>query len=78
MRALHFPHHITPTDLQPDIVWWSDQKKFYLFKLTISFESSVAEARAHKQTKYADLAEVGECKGYSTDTITIEIGSRAC
>ena len=41
----NFPHHITPTDLRPDIVWWSDQKKkLYLFELTICFESSVAEA----------------------------------
>ena len=23
----HFPHHITPTNLRPDIVWWSDRKK---------------------------------------------------
>lgn len=22
-----FPHHIIPTDLRPDIVWWSDQRR---------------------------------------------------
>ena len=73
----NFPHHITPTDLRPDIVWWSDQnKKFYLFKLTISFESSVAEAHARKQAKYAGLVKAGKCKGYSTVLITIKVGSR--
>ena len=31
-EAYNFPHHITPTCLRPDIVWWSDQhKELWLF-----------------------------------------------
>ena len=42
-----FPHHITPTNLRPDIVWWSDlHKQLWLFELTSSHESLVAGARA--------------------------------
>ena len=37
-----FPHHITPTDLRPDIVWWCDrQRVLWLFELTISYETVV-------------------------------------
>ena len=32
-----FPHHITPTNLRTDIVWWGErQRELWLFELTIS------------------------------------------
>ena len=47
-----FPHHIVPTNLRPDIVWWSDEKKeLWLFELTISFETLVEDARRRKTAK---------------------------
>ena len=47
-----FPQHIISTDQGPDIVWWSDERKeLHLFKLTVSFESKVADARARKVHK---------------------------
>ena len=37
--------HITPTTLRPDIVWWSDvEKQLWLFELTVSYETAVADA----------------------------------
>ena len=55
-----FPHHITPTNLRPDIVWWSDQQReLWLFELTISYESVVANAKARKRAKYNDLCSGG-------------------
>ena len=72
-----FPHHITPTDMRPDVVWWSDeQKKLWLLELTISYESLVAETRQRKCVKYQDLVEAGQAAGYRTELITIEVGSR--
>ena len=72
-----FPHHISPTNLRPDIVWWSDhQRELWLFELTVSFESQVADARARKRTKYYDLVEAGKAAGYRTELITVEVGSR--
>lgn len=72
-----FPHHITPTNMRPDIVWWSDERKeLWLFELTISFESLVADSRQRKRAKYQDLVEAGQAAGYSTELITIEVGSR--
>ena len=72
-----FPHHITPTDMRPDIVWWSDsQRELWLFELTISYETRVAEARERKQVKYQDLVEAGRTAGYKTELISIEVGSR--
>ena len=42
-----FPHHITPTNLRPDMVWWSDEKKqIRLLELTISYE--MVMDRAHE------------------------------
>ena len=72
-----FPHHITPTNLRPDLVWWSDQQKeLWLFELTISFETHMAEARSRKRAKYQDLLEAGRAAGYKTELLTIEVGSR--
>lgn len=72
-----FPHHITPTNLRPDIVWWCDEKKeLWLFELTISYESHIAEARERKRTKYQDLLEAGRAAGYKTELLTVEVGSR--
>jgi hypothetical protein len=72
-----FPQHIITTDMRPDIVWWSDHlRELWLFELTISYESRVAEARQRKQAKYADLVEAGKVAGYRTELITIEVGSR--
>ena len=45
-----FPHHITPTSLRPDIVWWNDQQReLWLFELTVSYESLVADAGVRKK-----------------------------
>ena len=72
-----FPQHIIPTDLRPDIVWWSDQQKeLWLFELTISYESHVADARGRKRAKYHDLEVAGRVAGYKTELISIEVGSR--
>lgn len=35
-----FPYHIFPTDMHPDMVWWSDEmNKLWMFELTISYET---------------------------------------
>ena len=40
-----FPHHNTPTNMRPDMVWWSDQlRELWLFELTISYESNKADS----------------------------------
>ena len=76
-QTYSFPHHISPTNLRPDIVWWSDTHKvLWLFELTVSFESLVADAQGRKQSKYLDLVEAGRSAGYKTELITIEVGSR--
>ena len=72
-----FPHHITPTNLRPDIVWWCDgRRELWLLELTISYEMKVANARSRKRAKYLDLVEAGRAAGYKTSFITLEVGSR--
>ena len=72
-----FPHHITPTNLRPDIVWWCDgRRELWLLELTISYETKVANARSRKRAKYLDLVEAGRAAGYKTSLITLEVGSR--
>ena len=64
-EVYRFPQHITPTNLRPDIVWWSDQRReLWLLELTVSYESGVADARARKAAKYHDLVEAGRVAGY--------------
>ena len=68
-----FPHHITPTNLRPDIVWWGEcQRELWLFELTISYETLMERKRA----KYQDLVEAGRAAGFKTELITVEVGSR--
>ena len=53
-----FPQHITPTNLCPDVVWWSDQLKVvWLLELTCSFETAMDQAHHLKEAKYHDLVE---------------------
>ena len=76
-KPYSFPHHITPTNLRPDIMWWNDkQRELWLFELTVSYETLVADARLRKRVKYHDLVELGRAAGYKTDLITFEVGSR--
>ena len=73
----NFPRHITPNNLRPDIVWWSDcQRELWLFELTISYESHVADARERKRVKYKNLVDAGKAAGYKTELLTVEVGSR--
>ena len=72
-----FPIHISPTDLRPDIVLWSDsEKQLILAELTVSFETSFEAAAERKETNYQDLVSRAEQAGYSTTLITLEMGSR--
>ena len=72
-----FPIHITPTNLHPDIVWWSDVKReVCLVELTISFESRMAVSRERKCEKYKDLVKALRGAGYRATLITLEVGSR--
>lgn len=72
-----FPHHIVPTTLRPDIVWWDDSKKrLLLIELTISFETSFDSAAERKRAKYEDLQQRAQRTGYHTTIITLEVGSR--
>ena len=74
-QTYSFYHHITPTNMHPDIIWWSENQKLWLFELTISFKSLVADSQHHKQANYQDLVEAGRAAGYKTELITIEVGS---
>ena len=72
-----FPHHIVPTTLRPDIVWWDESKKrLLLIELTISFETSFDSAAERKRAKYEDLQRRAQRAGYHTTIITLEVGSR--
>ena len=72
-----FPHHIVPTSLRPDIVWWDDMnKKLSLLELTICFETSFDDAAECKRAKYEELQQQAQKKGYKTSLITVEVGSR--
>ena len=72
-----FPHHIVPTDLRPDIVWWNDQlRRIVIVELTISFETSFKQAAERKALKYEDVITRARSVGYSGRVITLHVGSR--
>ena len=48
-----FPHHIIPTDLRPDLVWWDEaHKSITLVELTVCFETNFDR---RKTAKYLHL-----------------------
>ena len=72
-----FPHHITPTNLRPDVVWWSDEKKqIRLLELTISYETVMDRAHERKLAKYEDVVVGARARGYDAECIAVEVGSR--
>ena len=77
LSEYEFPHHIVPTTLRPDVVWWDDQKKkLKLIELTVCFETSFEAAAKRKQLRYAELKQQAQREGYRTSLITLEVGSR--
>ena len=76
-EGYHFPSHIVPTDLCPDLVMWSDHsKKLDLFELTVCFETGFDDAARRKTTRYSELASDVRAHGYRTTIIPIQIGSQ--
>ena len=72
-----FPQHITPTNLRPDLVWWSEQQKvLWILELTISFKIMMENAHQTKTAKYMDLVEEVRLGGYRAECIAFEVGSR--
>ena len=74
-----FPHHIVPTDLRPDIVWWDDARslrQILLIELTICFETSFIHAAERKELKYEGIIERARAAGYRGRVITLQVGSR--
>ena len=68
-----FPHHIVPTDLRPDLVWWNDTEKvIYFAELTIPFETSFVAAAERKSVKYDSLVSRAMEAGYSATFIPIQ------
>ena len=72
-----FPPTAASTDLRPDLVVWSDsQRVLVLAELTVCFETNFVDASRRKSDKYRDLMETCTASGYTTQTITLEVGSR--
>ena len=72
-----FPLHITATDLRPDLVWWDDtHRSLNMAELTVCFETNFEEAARRKSAKYDHLVEQAKAKGYSTELILLQVGSR--
>ena len=77
LGSYDFPHHIVPTDLRPDIVWWDDSlRKMMLIELTICFETSFQHAAERKELKYEDVMARARSSGYNGCVITLQVGSR--
>ena len=72
-----FPLHIIPTDLRPDLVWWDEaHKSITLVELTVCFETNFEEAARRKTAKYQHLVDEAKARGYRSELITLQFGSR--
>ena len=73
----NFPLMITSIDLRPDIVLCSKTlQSATLVELTVCYETNYVQAQTHKSDKYQDLVDAGETNGFTTEVITLEVGSR--
>jgi hypothetical protein len=71
------PPNILVTKLKPDIcVLHEDGDRIDLVELTVPFETNTDKAHSRKQTKYADLVNDLNQKGYTYQLYCVEVGSR--
>ena len=74
---LKFPDHIASTNLRPDMVMFSNQKKkIVLWELTVSWEDNFEAAHERKLGKYQELVEQCRDRGWQTKCEPIEVGAR--
>jgi hypothetical protein len=71
------PPNILVTKLKPDMcVLHEDGVRIDLVELTVPFETNIDKAHSRKQSKYADLVENINQKGYNCQLYCVEVGSR--
>ena len=76
-ETYHFPTHIVPTDLRPDLEMWSDlHRRLYIVELTVCFETLFGEAAGRKTVRNTKLASDARANGSQATIIPIQIGSR--
>ena len=69
----HFPTCPSYTDLQPDLVVYSDlTKTAILVELTVCFECNFEDPKSRKE---ADLVNKIEGNDFTVDLITVEVGT---
>ena len=76
-KQLKFPDHITTTALRPDIVLSSvSSRQVLLIELTVPWEDRIGEANERKQSKYQELVEQCQRRGWKARCEPIEVGCR--
>ena len=76
IRKLVFPD-VIQTTLRPDIVLWSaEDKKIIIIELTVPWEEGCDEAHERKSSKYWELKEACQDRGWKTWLFPVEVGCR--
>jgi hypothetical protein len=76
-KQLKFPNHIAVTNLRPDIVIFSNEKKIIiLLELTVSWEENIEAANERKRGKYEALVNTCREQGWNATCEPIEVGAR--
>ena len=74
---LVFPEQIAVTDLRPDIVIYSDERKLVaMVELTVCEEGNMQNAHERKARKYEELQACCEENGWSASVWPVEVGCR--
>ncbi|XP_072176459.1 uncharacterized protein [Diadema setosum] len=74
---LVFPEQIALTDLRPDIVIYSDERKLVaMVELTVCEEGNMQNAHERKARKYEELQACCEENGWSASVWPVEVGCR--
>ena len=76
-KQLKFPEHVTATSLRPDIVLSSvASRQVLLLELTVPWEDRMVEANERKRSKYQELVELCQTRGWKARCEPIEVGCR--
>ena len=76
-KGCTIPINVVVTTQIPDLVITShDEKKMWIFELTVPFETRIDEAHAIKESKYDSLLNDIEDRGYEVHYEAFEVGSR--
>ena len=76
-KHVKIPENVVQTSLRPDLVVTSEKKKILgMMELTVPYEDRIEVSGELKRSKYQEIVNAGESKGWKVTLWSVEVGCR--